>query len=229
MAVRVPSSVHCEFRITEAGFVHDEIVAQIAATQADVLVLGTHGRSGFQRLFLGSVTEKVIRKATCPVLVVPPRAPDVAPEAPVQFKRILCAVDFSASSLSALEQALTLSQEADAQLHLLHVIETPTELREGPWVAATLLEEFRERAVVDAQRRLLDLVPEQARTFCTVDTRVTEGRAYKQVLEQALAQEADLIVMGARGRDALDRLVFGSTTHYVIRAAACPVLVIRTP
>jgi nucleotide-binding universal stress UspA family protein len=96
-------------------------------------------------------------------------------------------------------------------------------------VAATLLEEFRERAVVDAQRRLLDLVPEQARTFCTVDTRVTEGRAYKQVLEQALAQEADLIVMGARGRDALDRLVFGSTTHYVIRAAACPVLVIRTP
>ena len=79
MARRVPTTVHTEFMIQEAPFVHDEVLAQIAGTHADLLVLGTHGRSGFQRLFLGSVTEKVMRKAPCPALVVPPRAPDVPP------------------------------------------------------------------------------------------------------------------------------------------------------
>ena len=101
-AAPVPSTVPIELRIQEGGFAHDEIVGQIAATHADLLVLGTHGRSGFQRLFLGSVSEKVIRKATCPMLIVPPRAPDVAMDAPVQFPRIVCPVDFSDSSLDAL-------------------------------------------------------------------------------------------------------------------------------
>src|SRR6188474_1214309 len=76
MARRVPATVPTDFRIQEAASVHDELLAQVAATHTDLLVLGTHGRSGFQQLFLGSVTEKVIRKAPCPTLVVPPRAAD---------------------------------------------------------------------------------------------------------------------------------------------------------
>jgi nucleotide-binding universal stress UspA family protein len=78
------------------------------------------------------VTEKVIRKALCPTLVVPPRAPDVPPDAPVQFKRVVCAVDFSDSSLSAVDYALSLAEEADAHLTLLHAIEMPPEFRENP-------------------------------------------------------------------------------------------------
>ena len=228
MARRVPATVPTDFRIQEAESVHDELLAQVAATHTDLLVLGTHGRSGFQHLFLGSVTEKVIRKAPCPTLVVPPRAADVSPNAPVQFKQILCAVDFSASSLSALAYALTLAEEDDAHLTLFHAIEMPPELRENPLAPDFDVDRIHAAAEAGARRRLHDLVPEAARTYCTVEAAVVEGRAYRRVLQRAAEQKADLIVMGVHGRGAIDLLLFGSTTHHVLRAAACPVLVVRS-
>jgi nucleotide-binding universal stress UspA family protein len=178
-------------------------------------------------LFLGSVTEKVIRKATCPTLVVPPRAADVPPDAPVRFKRILCAIDFSESSLSALAYALNLAEEADAHLTLLHVIEMPPELRENALAPDFDIDRIHTAAEADARRRLQDLIPDQARTYATVETAVVEGGAYRRVLQRAAEEQADLIVMGVHGRSAIDLLVFGSTTHHVVRAAMCPVLIVR--
>jgi nucleotide-binding universal stress UspA family protein len=227
MAAGVPSDVSVDVRVEQTESAHREILTQLAATHADLLVLGTHGRSGLQRLFLGSVTEKVIRKATCPTLVVPPRASDVPPDAPVRFRRILCPIDFAESSLSALAYALNLAEEADAHLTLLHVIEMPPELREHPLAPNFDVDRIHAAAEADARRRLRDLVPDQARTYCTVETDVVEGRAYRRVLQRAAEEEADLIVMGVHGRGAVDLLVFGSTTHHVIRAAACPVLIVR--
>jgi nucleotide-binding universal stress UspA family protein len=227
MAAAVPRDVPVEFRIQEAGFIHEEILAQLGTTHADLLVLGTHGRSGFQRLFLGSVTEKVIRKTTCPTLVVPPRAPDVPAGSPIQFRRILCAVDFSESSLDALAYAINMAEEADAQLTLLHVVELPPVLFEEPTMPALDLSRVREAAATDARRRLHELIPAQARSYCAVDTAVVEGRAYRELLRQATERRSDLIVMGVQGRSALDLLVFGSTTHHGIRGAACPVLIVR--
>lgn len=227
MAAVVPAGVSVDVRVEQTESAHREILAQLAATHADLLVLGTHGRSGFQRLFLGSVTEKVIRKATCPTLVVPPRAPDVPPDAPVRFRRILCPIDFAESSLSALAYALNLAEEADAHLTLLHVIEMPPELREYPLAPDFDVDRIHAAAAADARRRLRDLIPDQARTYCTVETDVVEGRAYRRVLERAAEGDANVIVMGVHGRSAVDLLVFGSTTHHVIRAAACPVLIVR--
>jgi len=223
----VPSTVALDFRLQEAGFVHEEIVKQIEATQADVLVLGTHGRSGFQRLFLGSVSEKVIRKVTCPTVIVPPRAPDAAVDARVQFHRILCPVDFSESSLDALTYAINFAEEADARLTLLHVIELPQALSEEPTAIDVDMPRIREEAVARARQRLNGLIPEQASTYCTPEVTVVEGRAYREILRQAMEGRSDLIVMGVHGRGALDLLVFGSTTHHVIRASTCPVLIIR--
>ena len=91
-----------------------EILSQADALPADLLVLGSHGRSGFERLMLGSVTEKVLRKAKSPVLIVPQGLPDAVPAAPVVFKRILCPVDFSDCSTRALDFAMSLAQEAEA-------------------------------------------------------------------------------------------------------------------
>ena len=227
MAKRVPPAVPVDLRVEQAEYVHDGILDQLAVTHADLLVVGTHGRAGFQRLFLGSVTEKVIRKAACPTLVVPPRAADVPPDAPVQFRRILCAIDFSDSSLAAFSYALNLAEESDAHLTLLHVIETPPELRETPSAADFDIDRLHAAAEAEARTRLRRLVPDEARDYCSVQTAVVEGRAYRRVLEQAAAENADLIVMGIRGRGALDLLVFGSTTHHLIRAAACPVLVVH--
>jgi nucleotide-binding universal stress UspA family protein len=99
-----------------------EILDQAASMNADLLVIGTHGRSGLDRILLGSVAEKVLRKASCPVLTVPKRLPDAVPAGPILYKRILCPVDFSDCSLHALEYALSMAQEADAQLIVLHVV-----------------------------------------------------------------------------------------------------------
>ena len=226
-AAFVPQTAAVDYHIQEAGLAHDAIVEQIGATQADLLVLGTHGRSGFQRLFLGSVSEKVIRTTTCPTLIVPPRATDVAPDAPVQFQRILCPIDFSDNSLAALEYAINLAEEADAQLTLLHVTEMPVVLMQEPSVVDVELSKGREAAADDARRKLHALIPEQAHTYCTVDTAVVEGRAYREILRQAVERKTDLIVMGVHGRGALDLLVFGSTTNHVVRASRCPVLIVR--
>jgi nucleotide-binding universal stress UspA family protein len=223
----IPAGVSVDFRVEAAGFVHDEIVAQIGASHADLLVLGTHGRSGFQRLFLGSISEKVIRKATCPTLIVPPRVPDADVNAPVEFHRILCPVDFSDSSLDAVAYAINLAEEADASLTLLHVVELPRVLSGEPTVVEIDVPRIHAAATAEARRRLQALLPEQATTYCTVETAVVEGRAHREILRNAGAADTDLIVMGVHGRGALDLLVFGSTTHHVIRASACPVLVVR--
>src|SRR6185503_12156707 len=87
---------------------------------ADLLVMGTHGRGGFERLFLGSVTEKVLRSTTVPVMTIPPPAQEPAT---TSYRTILCPLDFSAASIHGFNYALALAQEAHARVILLHVIE----------------------------------------------------------------------------------------------------------
>ena len=222
-AVDVAPEVSLSLIVEEALYADDEILAQAVTLGADLIVLATHGRSGFERLFLGSVTEKVSRKATCPVLVVPPHAGDVVP-APVAFRRILCPVDFSALPL-----ALSLAEEADATLTLLHVVEMPAETYANPMISEPGIGRILEDVVTESRARLSALVPEQARTYCTIDVAVARGSAHQQVLALAAQPRADLIVMGVHGHGVIDRLVFGSTTDRVIRSATCPVLMTRQP
>lgn len=223
----VPRDVRVDCQLREGQAVHEAIVSQVDATQADMLVMGTHGRSGFQRLFLGSVTEKVIRNVTCPALVVPPRAHDVAPDTPVRFHRILCPTDFLASSLRAFEYGIGLAEETDAHLTLLHVVEMLAAVGQEPLVPEDQFARLRGATIADARRRLSELIPDDARAYCTIDAVVVEGRAYKQILCRAREGNADLIVMGVHGRGAIDLALFGSTTHHVLRASTCPVLVVR--
>jgi nucleotide-binding universal stress UspA family protein len=221
--------VSIDFLIREAADVHQEILDQAAALGADLLVVGSHGRTGVQRLLLGSVTEKLLRKGTCPLMVVPRRAPDTEPAEPVQFERILCPVDFSDASLTALTYAMSIAQESDADLTVMHAIEVPPELSEYMPPADFNLDAIRAAAVATSLERLRDLIPDSVRTFCTVETTVVEGAAYRQVLHVAAERHSDLIVMGVHGRGALDLLVFGSNTARITRAATCPVLVLRHP
>ncbi|HLA79729.1 MAG TPA: universal stress protein [Vicinamibacteria bacterium] len=200
-----------------------KIVEQARAGAADLLVLGSHGRSGLERWAVGSVAEKVLRRASCPVMVCGPgERPTPPPHA--LFKRILCALDFWESSSRALTYALSLAQEANAQLTLLHVIEDiPEDQHRHPG-----LREYRNLMEAELRARLSRAVPEEVRNWCQPIEMVTEGKAYKQILQIAEEQAADLIVMGVQGRSVLDLLVFGSTTNQVVRRATCPVLTIRS-
>lgn len=197
---------------------------------SDLVVIGTHGRSGFERLMLGSVTEKVLRKATCPVLSVPPHSTDAVP-APPFFRHILCAVDFSECSIHALEYAISLAQESGGSLTVLHVIDVGPEIPDihGLMIGGVPnVREFIAQLEEKARARLKDLVPDSVRTTCDVEVMVVPGRSHREVLRVAEDQSSDLIVLGVHGRGPVDRLFFGSTAQQVVRGATCPVLTLRT-
>jgi len=216
-----------DVRVIDGLKVADEVLVQARLLDADVIVLGSHGRSGFEQLLLGSTADRILRKSERPVLVVPAHAGEDRRPLVMPFKRILCPVDFAESSIRAFEYALQLAQEADAQLTLLHAIELPPELHEvlpmGTDVAG-----MRWAAEGARRARLETLVPQSARAYCTIHTRVVEGKVYSQILESAAEIGADLIVMGVQGRGAVDVAVFGSNTQAVVRRALCPVLTVRT-
>jgi nucleotide-binding universal stress UspA family protein len=207
-----------------------EILRKAEAMPADLLVMGTHGRSGFDRLVLGSIAEKVLRKAACPVLTVPSGAPDVVP-APVLFKRIVCAIDFSDCSMQALSYAMSLAQEADADLTLVHVIEVPPdvprEVHENEFGIPRSLREYVALAEEDRRARLEAAVPEGVRAYCRVDSALPTGKPYREILRVAGERKADLLVIGIHGRGAVDRMLFGSTAEHLVRQASCPVLTLR--
>lgn len=222
----------------EAGVVVDTVVvgghpvprilAQASGMAADLIVIGTHGAGGFQHLILGSVTEKVLRSAACPVLTVPPRV--VA--APVSFTHVLCAVDFSACSEQAVSAAALMADMASARVTLAHVLEWPWHeppVPEAPGVPpaqAQALREYRRYLEASAAERLA-AVAARAMPGRDVSTVVRFGKAYVELLDLAREGRADLIVLGVRGRSSLDLGFFGSTANHVVRGAACPVLTIR--
>jgi universal stress protein A len=182
---------------------------------------------------LGSVTEKVLRKAGCPVLTVPAHAPDAVPATAVVFKRLLCPVDFSDSSIDALNYAMSLAQEADARLTVLHVMQYDLDV-EAPEMYETVIADrrlsvtdYRRRCEEYSRERLRAAVPETVGAYCAVEVLLAAGKPYREILRAAAQQQADLIVMGVQGRGAADLTIFGSTTQHVVRQATCPVLTIR--
>jgi len=205
------------------------ILERAAGLPADVIVMGTHGAGGFEHLVLGSVAEKVLRKAPCPVLTVPPRA---ATTSRLPFRHLVCAVDFSDSSLTAVELACSIAEECHASLTLLHVIEWPWEeppaprYEELPSHQAAALLEYRRDLEKRFMGRLKELIPESLRDGSLVDTRVRHGKSYVEILRIGAEVHADLIVIGVHGRNAPD-LLFGSTTNQVVRGASCPVMTLR--
>jgi nucleotide-binding universal stress UspA family protein len=208
-----------------SGSTVEQLLLEAEQCRADLIVMGTHGRSGVQRLVLGSVAEKVLRRATCPVMTVPPgtRVDPAALELP---KTILCAVDFSDASLRALEYAMSMAQESDATLLLMHVVDWAAET----WAAGThgaALADYTEARKAESQRLLRDAVPEPAREWCTPEILVTEGKPWREFLRVAGERRADLVVLGVLGRGAVDLTLFGSTTHHIVREAPCPVLTVR--
>jgi nucleotide-binding universal stress UspA family protein len=215
----------CSVEVVE-GLVAMEILARADAMSADLVVIGTHGRSGFERLMLGSVAERVLRKAACPVLTVPAAVTAVTPVSEL-LKNIVCAVDFSDCSMHALRYALSIAEESDAGLTVMHVVEVPPDLPAEDAGGPFSLREYVASAQQARLARLHEAIPDDAREYCKIDTLVTTGKAYREILRVADERKAGLLVVGIHGRGAIDRLLFGSTTQHLVRLASCPVLTLR--
>ena len=213
--------------IVREGEIAGEILEQATIMKADLLVIGTHGRSGFERLLLGSVAERILRKATCPVMTVPRRLPDAVPAGAVLYKRIVCPVDFSESSLHALKYATSLAHEADGQLTIVHVVAHELEYTgDIEYSTGMTVGDFLKEREETLRGRLREAVA-SASKFCRVDSSLAHGKPWREVLRIAAERRSDLIVMGVQGRGAVDLLLFGSTTQHVVREASCPVLTLR--
>jgi nucleotide-binding universal stress UspA family protein len=225
----VGSSVPLTCDVAE-GDIADTVLSKARTLRSDLIVMGTHGRSGLERVILGSVTNKVLRRSECPVLSVPPRMAEVVPISSTLFTQIVCAVDFSPCSMHALAYAMSLAQEADAHLTLVHVIETPVvseDLHETIAGGPRSLREYVAAAERERRQRLEEAVPEAVRAYCHVDIVLSTGTPYREILRVAAERVAGLIVCGVHGRGAIDRFVFGSTTEQLVRHASCAVLSLR--
>ena len=206
-----------------------EILNRAARWPADLIVMGTHGAGGFEHLVLGSVAERVLRRAACPVLTVPPRAHATSV---LPFKRVLCAVDFSDPSLGALKLACSLAQESGAAVTAVHVIEWPWAEPPAPVFAelppeqAAALAEYRRYLEVSATKRLESLILGAA-AECASGARICHGKPYMEILRVAEEERVDLLVIGVHGRNVVDITLCGSTTNQVVRRATCPVLTLK--
>jgi len=202
-----------------------EILHAADAVSADLIVMGTHGHAGFDRLVMGSVTERVVRKSRRPVLSVPPHA---APgrESPAIVERILCPVVFSEPSMKALQCAVSLAEEADARLTVVHVADLLS-AHAFPIYDRLDLPTLQAEYERQLRYRLQEFVPTAARAYCPIDEQVRAGTAWREIIAAAEERKVQMIVMSVTARTAPDTTVFGSTTEQVVRQAPCPVLTMR--
>ena len=142
------------------------------------------------------------------------------------FSTILVAVDFSDSSDNAFQMALTLAEKFSAQLIILHVINEPIDLR-GFYVPHISFEKLEEEIEQGAKKMMESFCRQHIHGFDNYESLIVPGLPYDEVINQAEAKGADLIVLGTHGRTGLDHVLFGSTAEKVVRKSKVPVLTVR--
>lgn len=200
--------------VIRQGSVAEVVGSIIEEKKVDVLVVGTHGRSGVGKLLLGSVAQRIFNTASCPVLSVSPRARRSWGDRE-KLARILYATDFSTDSLHALPYALSLSRVTKAELLLLNVLNAPAN------------EPIRDSILKECHTRLNALIPRSAQRWCKSDALAIPGDAADVILQTAAEQNAGLIVIGAHRVEGRINVPL-STAYRVVAHAHCPVLRVRS-
>lgn len=229
-------NAHAEMQRVEsqlAGLQHETVVARgfevwpavqqaIQDDDVDLIVLGTHGRTGAEKLLLGSVTEEIFRRSPVPVLTIGPGVRSSAHNG-ARFHRVLFATDFSPESLAGAPYAVSLAQQNESHLLLVTVMRKPEKIDQSD-------DRIFELSVAEAIHRLYEIVPESAELDFPPQVSVEYGEPAERIVEVAKQRGVDLIVLGVR--DAAGRLgaathLERATAHKVVAHAACPVLTVR--
>jgi len=187
--------------------------------RSELIVLGTHGRTGVNRLLLGSVAERVVRQSAVPVMTVGSRVAKGL-EVDGKFHRVLLATDFAPGSAAIAEYATALAERNQAELVLLHACKVRRKAKSN---------KFGDLSVAEALHRLYELLPDPDKLQRDPETLVEFGEASTQIIEVARRKKADLIVMGVRkaGSVLAATHLESGTIHNVVARATCPVMTMR--
>jgi nucleotide-binding universal stress UspA family protein len=209
-----------------AGEIVPAILHEVRHQGTGLVVMTTHGRAGFERLWLGSVTDALLRELDVPVLVVRPDPDTPHSPAAAGYRRVVIALDGSGRAEKAIGPALALADD-DAHITLLRMA-APGAATTSPFVpfAPRMSDEEVQQRRAGAQDYLDGVIAGLGKRAASLDTAVvTDFHAARAILEFARDHAADLIAMSSQGRSPVTRVVLGSSTDKVVRAANCPVLV----
>ncbi|HEY8714997.1 MAG TPA: universal stress protein [Candidatus Acidoferrum sp.] len=195
------------------------VSAILESEKIDLICVGTHGRTGLPKMLMGSTAEEIYRRSLVPVITVGPAA-STGENTTAFWKHILFASDFSVASLAAAPYAISLAEENDSQLTLMHVT-APAARKNAKQPGLSIAEAFHQ---------LRELFPGEARLWCEPKYVVEHGEAAARILAVARETNADLIVLGVKAaRDVLVAThLENSVAHTIVVHAACPVLTVRS-
>ena len=208
------------------GFSAGQVILEYAETyDIDLIVMGTHGRRGPARMFLGSVAEEVVRLSSCPVLTLRRRDEPPAGEA---IEKILVPIDFSEHSKAALAYAREIAALVDSRLLLIHAIEEPVYpyfyTPAGGFSATHQIDELRQKS----DEALEKVMAEAGGPEVETERHVVLGRPATEITRFAEEQGIDMIVIATHGLTGLERFLVGSTAEQIVRLAPCPVFSVKS-
>ena len=217
-------AVDLEALSVEQEQINSDAPAEAICTYADdrdidLVVMGTHGRRGTDRLIFGSVAEDVVRASPCPVFTVRTEADEAPSEA---VERVLAPIDFSEHADESAQHASGAADVYDADIHLFHVVEVP-----DPPPPHIDPDNFPEAAVLDQAKLDLEKIADAKIGHDRVTVAAKGGDPSETILEYVDEHDIGLIVIGTKGRTGLDRMLIGSVAEQVLRRAPAPVLVIK--
>lgn len=215
--------------LVSTGRAADEITRMAEDKGVDMAITATRGRTGLKRLILGSVTEYLMRNLPCPLLTVPrPEQGSLTiTEEGVAFKKILVGCDFSPDSNLAFQYGLSLAQEFQSDLHLVHVVEPPA-YKDLPKSFQDIRGQLRQDLRKQLNEKLENMIPPEARNWCKPKMTLLAGIPNEELSKYAILQDIDLIVLGVTGHGLVEKLFVGSTTDRIVRKAPCAVLSMRS-
>jgi nucleotide-binding universal stress UspA family protein len=214
-----------------AGVTHETILVRgdsvwssvqrmLADREIDLMILGTHGRTGAMKLLLGSVAEEIFRRASIPVLTIGPSV-RTGTHNGGRFHRVLYPTDFTPEAQAAAPYAISMAEENQARLLLLHVMQDPEKKTAN---------QSEQDSVANVMHQLYEIVPQSAESWCRPEATLRFGPPADRILEAATELDADLIVLGVRDpgkRMGAATHLERTTAHKVVAHAGCPVLTIR--
>src|SRR2546423_2943508 len=206
--------------IVKSGDVRQELLGIVEERDIDLVVMGSRGRSYFERMLLGSVTERMLRKLHVPVLTVSHLDPEkeIQIAEPVPLRRLVYATDLADGSEAGLEFSIRLARGLDAHLTVVHVVQ-PLDAALGGVETAAFMPNYLDEVRAQAAERLNRLVALVSDGSVPITTVITEGVPYESINNLAVEQKAGLIAINLQGRRQLERALLGAISAQVIRTA----------